>query len=114
MTDAFVGGEKTGVKPAALNKALDEINSQSKSILNHFFFLAAGLILFFLVGLVLSLLCYRYLVRLLWGLGHQSKVRHVSSRELLSLNRVTRAIIIYPRQSLIEAERQSDEVDPSS
>jgi len=61
MMDAFVSGEKAGVKPAALGKALNEINTQSKTVLNHIFLLAAGLILIFCVGLVLSLLCYRYL-----------------------------------------------------
>ncbi|MRR06430.1 MAG: hypothetical protein EG828_05715 [Deltaproteobacteria bacterium] len=62
MMDAFVAGEEA-VKPAALSKALNEINAQSKSVLNHIFLLAAGLIILFFVGLVLSLLGYRYLAR---------------------------------------------------
>jgi len=67
MMDAFVNGEKAGVKPAALGKALNEINAQSKTVLNHIFLLAAGLILIFCVGLMLSLLGYRYLASRLIG-----------------------------------------------
>jgi hypothetical protein len=63
MMNAFVAGEKAGAKPAALSKALNEINDQTKSVLNHFFLLAAGLILLLFVGLALSLLGYRYLAR---------------------------------------------------
>ncbi|BCS55316.1 hypothetical protein [Geobacter sp. SVR] len=59
MMNAFVAGEEAEEKPAALSKALSEINTRSESVLNHIFFLAAGLILLFFV----CLLCYRYLVR---------------------------------------------------
>lgn len=63
MMNTFVTGEEAGIKPAALSKALNEINTQGKSVLNHIFLLAAGLIFLFLVGLVLALLFYRYLTR---------------------------------------------------
>jgi hypothetical protein len=59
--NTFVTSEEVAVWPMALSKALNEINTQSKSVLDHLFFLAAGLIFLFLAGLVLALLCYRYL-----------------------------------------------------
>ncbi len=68
MMDAFVTGEKAGAKSAALSKALNEINAESKSVLNHIFLLAAGLILLFFVGL----LGYRYLARRLVELPRAS------------------------------------------
>ena len=63
VMDAFVAGEEAAERPAAFVKAMNEVNNRSKALLNHAFILAAGLILMFLVGLVLALLCYRYSAR---------------------------------------------------
>ena len=63
VMDAFVAGEEAAERPAAFVKAMNEVNNRSKALLNHAFILAAGLILMFLVGLVLALLCYRYFAR---------------------------------------------------
>jgi hypothetical protein len=60
VMDAFVAGEEAAERPAAFIKAMNEVNNQSKALLNHAFLLATGLILLFLVGLVLALLRYRY------------------------------------------------------